>query len=146
MISVNRNVAATSSAALKSGGGSAYVIYPSVSDKMVRWARPLVALLALLAILAGGIGGAWAGKPIHMCDGMDAEFGLDVSMSISGDGKNDGTLPGCPALACPSTQIFPPPQSNFAVPIVLQLVSSSLPHDDLERSGLCGPPDLRPPI
>jgi hypothetical protein len=117
-----------------------------MSDKMVRWARPLVALLALLAFSAGGINGVWAGKPAHMCDGMGAEMVMDDSMSMSGEVNDDGTAPGCPALACASTQIFLPSQPSFALPIVIQLVSSSRPHDDLERSGLTGPPDLRPPI
>lgn len=109
---------------------------------MVYWIRALIAVSALVAFFAGG--GVWSGKPTHGCDGMG--MAMADSTAMAGEGNDGGIMPGCPALTCASAQFFPPHQTDFALPVVIELISSARPRDDLERSGTSRPPNLRPPI
>ncbi|MGJ0504474.1 MAG: hypothetical protein ACR65X_12200 [Methylocystis sp.] len=110
---------------------------------MLRWFRPLIVVLAVLAVLASGTSRALADR-IDKCDDMTVDMVVDDCMM--GDSDQHGTVPGCPPLACIPTHIIQPPQGNFISPVVIQLISMFPPRDDLERRGLSGPPDLRPPI
>ncbi|MGC1861009.1 MAG: hypothetical protein WA733_07760 [Methylocystis sp.] len=111
---------------------------------MRRWFRAVTVFLVLLALFAGGTGGAWAGKATHKCERMAAGMVMDDCMQ--GHGDEGGVIPSCPPMACVSAQIFLLSQDNFLTPIVIRLVSASLPSDEPDLGGLSGPPDLRPPI
>ncbi len=111
---------------------------------MFRWVRPVIIVLALLAILAGGRAVASAGQLIPECDDMTAHMVMDDC--VLGDSDEGGTVPGCPQLACVSAQIVLPLPGSFDFPTVMLFIPASPPHDDLERAGFSGPPDLRPPI
>jgi hypothetical protein len=111
---------------------------------MFRWARPFIVILAMLAVVAAGVGGAVAAKASHNCEGMPA--GMVMDDCPGGDADNGAMMSGCAALICASAQMVVPPLDVFFSPKIITTFAQPLPRNDIEHSGLRGPPDLRPPI
>lgn len=109
---------------------------------MLRWARSFVVILAALAVAAGAGGGALAAKASHNCAGMAAGMSMDDCLG----GDSGAATPACATLACASAQMAAPPLDVFFSRIIIMFLAPSVSPDDTERSGLRGPPDLRPPI
>lgn len=108
---------------------------------MLRWVRPFIGIFAMLAILAGAGGGAWAAKAGHNCVGMASSMSMDDCL-----GGDSAAAPDCAALICASAQMVEPALYVFSSPLVIALSAQPISRNDMDRSGLRGPPDLRPPI
>jgi hypothetical protein len=108
---------------------------------MVRWFRLVLAVLALVGVMAARPGGAVAAKGAHHhhhCMGM-----MD-DQNCPGD--DQGSVPACcVAAVCAMVQPSFSEQDSVLTPLGFTQITMPM-LDDVWRSSVRPPPDLRPPI
>jgi hypothetical protein len=113
---------------------------------MFRWAQSFIVILAMFAALANGMTGTSASKATRHCDGMVGMARMDMDDCLRGMNGENADLPDCAALTCGLTQTILPPNEIIISSIIVTFTPPVRPLDELERRGLFGSPDLRPPI
>ena len=96
--------------------------------------------MSVVVLLAGLAGGAFAMTSDHACVQMNMDDCPD------GHGDGDATIPVCAQSFCGLAYAsLPHNPLDFSHTELAVAITLTLRHD-ADRSGLDGPPDLRPPI
>jgi hypothetical protein len=108
---------------------------------MLRWTRLLLAVLAFAGVLGARPGAALAASGAHQhhhCMGMMDETNCP--------GDDQGQTPAC-CIAAVCAMVQPAFGQHASVRVAFGFTQIALPMlDDVRRSGVRPPPDLRPPI